>query len=343
MSAARYCKKFYPAARVCLFEASNRLGGRCGSYFDKQLNVWLDYSVHAVLKANSEAKKLWGNKVYHSPCFLDFDSGKITGAFKNIPSVGLAMFNTPFGLISKDALKATALKLWAFWNAGKVFFSQNDLQHTLVSPQFQYVDEIYYNHKLCAIEAKIDRAQKLVFQHRAVTLSENDVVICALDNLNACKILDIPKLKHSAIINIHYLTSTEITLPRQLPFIGVVGNTQVQWISVHGNVLSVTISHADICFSDSETLARDVWRDVCKIRGVCAAFVPPHRVFKFPRATLLMDDDNIMLRPHNALSSFKNVFLAGDWTMHYLPCSIETAALSGKRAAKVAMQYLKKK
>ena len=47
------------------------------------------------------------------------------------------------------------------------------------------------------------------------------------------------------------------------------------------------------------------------------------------------------LRP-GTVTPFPNIFLAGDWTDTGLPATIEGACLSGHRAAKHAIDFLKK-
>ena len=341
LTAAKYIKKFFPKSKVRLFEASNRLGGRCGSYFDKALNCRLDYAVHAILKSNHEARKLWGQNDFCVPSFFDFNSKKIASPFRYFDDIALAALNEPLGLVDKCVIKVMFWKLFPFINAAKVYFSQNTQQQTLVSPQVQYLDDVFYNHRLCEIVPYGNHAQKLVFQNSAVKLRRRDVLILALDNMNASHFLMLPKLKHNSIINLHYLTSQPIFLPNGKSFMGVHGAQFVQWLSVHQNVLSVTISFANSIHLSDDELKREVWKEICLIRNVASAFVPPCRVLRFKRATVALDAENVARRPSSAQTLLDNVFVAGDWTMKNLPSSIETAALSGKRAALQAKKFIK--
>lgn len=340
LSAAKYIKKSFPNAYIRLFEASNRLGGRCGSFFDKKLNAQLDYSVHAILKSNHGAQKIWGMKNFSIPNFWDFNSRRLSSPMHFFNDIALAVFNSPYQLVSKEVLKAVFWQLFPFVNASKVCFSQNSQQQTLVSPQIQYLDEVHFNHKLCEIVPYGNHARQIVFQNSAVKLSRRDVLILALDNINASRFLMLPKLKHNSIINLHYLTSQPIFLPNGKSFMGIHGAKFVQWLCVNKNILSVTISYANEINLSDDALKHEVWKEICAIRNVQPAFMPPCRILRYKRATVALDDENIAKRPVSAQTLLDNVFIAGDWTMKYLPSSIEAAVLSGKRAASYAKKFI---
>ena len=83
-------------------------------------------------------------------------------------------------------------------------------------------------------------------------------------------------------------------------------------------------------------LARKIWKQLGKLRGVNSGFVPPFKVINHKIATIRQDAANNNKRPKNAKTVYPNVFIAGDWTMKNYPCSLETAILSAKRAVKTA-------
>ena len=182
------------------------------------------------------------------------------------------------------------------------------------------------------VRGKKGRATKLVFNKETIFLTEKDIVISAIDIHNFSRIFKTKEPAKNKIINTNNRTSTPLTLPESRSFIAVT-NGLSQWIFVNGNILSVTISHADKIDLHREELAREVWKEVCTLRKVKAAFVPPHRVLIHHRATLRQDDKNNQLRPFDCLTQYENFYLAGDWTMRDWPCSLEAAAQSGKRAA----------
>ena len=98
LAAAKFIRKAEPEAKICLYEASNRLGGRCGSYYDKQLDCKLDYAMHAVLKANKNAVKLWGIERFFPACaFYHLNSKRISAnPFSHLNEIALALFNLSF-------------------------------------------------------------------------------------------------------------------------------------------------------------------------------------------------------------------------------------------------------
>ena len=56
-----------------------------------------------------------------------------------------------------------------------------------------------------------------------------------------------------------------------------------------------------------------------------------YKIFKDKRATPLLDPKTNSSRP-DTKSKIENLYLAGDWTNTGLPATIESAALSGKKA-----------
>lgn len=124
----------------------------------------------------------------------------------------------------------------------------------------------------------------------------------------------------------------QISLPEGLDFLGL-SNMQAQWLFSSPGILAVTISDAKNLKLSDEELALSVWKEVCALRGHQSAFLPTYRVLRHKRATICQDSCNNALRPTNCQSKWKNMYLAGDWTMKNWPCSIEAALTSAIRAA----------
>ena len=340
LTAAKYIKKRDPKAYVIVYDAAEKLGGRCCSYVDKKIGARVDNATHALLRANSEALKIRGKnaKFSQSVFFYDLKKGKLfKKPWRFWREVILALCNTPHCSVSKRVLAKITAKLFPFVRMQQVYFSENDLSEYFIHQLFQYVDEFCGGQVLKEVEHHKFRVNKLVFAKQAVKLDRQDQVIVATDAENARKVFnDLPAVEYSPIINIYFKTSVPLVLPQLKHYIGIAGGT-AQWISVSGNIVSATISHAAEQMSRKpDELAREVWRDICQIRGVQPAFMPEYRVLKYPRATLLMTPQNNALRPESCFTKYSNLFLAGDWTMKNWPCSIEAAARSGKRAAKEA-------
>ena len=134
--------------------------------------------------------------------------------------------------------------------------------------------------------------------------------------------------KFRAIVNAHF----RFEPPKDLPAIlGVVGGL-VEWLFAFPQRLSITISGADrLVDMPREELAQAIWRDICQAAGITAE-LPPWQIVRERRATFEATPEQNALRP-GAVTAFKNLFLAGDWTDTGLPATIEGSVRSGNRAA----------
>lgn len=137
----------------------------------------------------------------------------------------------------------------------------------------------------------------------------------------------------SPIVNVHYKTDTLSTLPVMT---GVMGGS-AHWIFARDGLISVTVSAATPLASLSKSkIASIIWADVRKGFNIPTAEQPPFRVIIERRATPLQDCAFARSRP-KPQTHLKNVFLAGDWLDTGLPCTLESAVISGKTAAKLAL------
>ena len=73
LTAAKYIKKRDPKAYVIVYDAAEKLGGRCCSYVDKKLGAKVDNATHALLRANSEALKIRGKNAKFSQSVFFYD------------------------------------------------------------------------------------------------------------------------------------------------------------------------------------------------------------------------------------------------------------------------------
>jgi hydroxysqualene dehydroxylase len=100
--------------------------------------------------------------------------------------------------------------------------------------------------------------------------------------------------------------------------------------------LSVTISGADRLLDvPRDALAQTLWQEVAKVTGL-AATLPPWQIIKERRATFAALPAQDAKRPC-AVTAWRNLLLAGDWTATGLPATIEGAIRSGNRAADLAL------
>lgn len=337
---ARLLKQNHPQICVKVYEAADAPGGRARSYEDKDFGRPLDCATHVILGANQEMRQFVKANEWENSCqFWDARSGELSGRFLPfLNHVLKSCCNTPADVIAPLIFKNIVRQTFPWTKRQRrVFFSRQNLSPRIINLLSAYADEIYYNTKLLKIETQFGRAAQLNFNNRQIDLGAEDKVIMALDNRSCAKLLNAEELPHNSIINIFYHTSQKIFLPGGASFIGVV-NGIADWIFVNDDILAVTISAADENIFNLQELARDIWKELDRLRGVNSAFIPPFKAFKHKHATIAQDVLTNERRPDDASTAYPNIFIAGDWTMKNFPCCMETAVLSAKRAVKAALK-----
>ncbi len=192
--------------------------------------------------------------------------------------------------------------------------------------------EIRFGAKLRAIEFAGDHAAALEFGEERIALAPGDKVILAVAAPNAAALL--PGLRapdqFRAIVNAHFAHPA----PKNLPLLtGVIGGAS-EWVFGFSDRLSVTISAAERYLATSrEDLAETIWSEVKAVAGIDAA-LPAWQIIKEKRATFAATPEQDVLRPGTG-TQWRNLYLAGDWTQTGLPATIEGAARSGLKAARV--------
>jgi squalene-associated FAD-dependent desaturase len=173
-----------------------------------------------------------------------------------------------------------------------------------------------------------------------IPVGAHDAVILAVPPWAAREMvpgLDAPD-DFRSIVNAHFKTAAPAGAP---PLLGVIGGT-AEWIFAFGERISVTVSSADaILDREREVLARILWQDVAKALSIPlgADALPPWQIVKEKRATFAATPEQDAKRPA-AATSWRNLFLAGDWTQTGLPATIEGALRSGETAAALARRRL---
>lgn len=331
---AQLIRKKYPKAEINIYEAAAHAGGRCCSFYDTKLGLISDNATHVILKGNHRAAKLLGTDNFQNRAlFRNFASGKISGRlWHNLDDKALALFNQSLNKTAPGIVFKTFCKLFPF-NPGKLklWFSQSDLTKKLIEPLAQNLN-VKKGWKLQSISEKNKSIYKLVFNKGSIALLPQDRIISALDAANYGKIFGGAKFEFNEIINIFYRTSMQISLPGGQSCLGING-AATQWLFASPGLLAATISAAKLKISD-EDLARTIWEEISVLRGHPAAFMPPYRVLHHKRATIRQDKTNNAMRPGNCQTPWRNLLLAGDWTMKNWPCSIEAALVSAERAVR---------
>lgn len=335
LSSAKFIRTQDPDARIFIYEAAGRPGGRCLSYEHQRLGFALDNATHVVLRGNNQAADLLGGGAFkHKVKFFDPQKWEFCRNWlKRRKEICEAVFNTAYELVPFRMKAQTAAMLFPFFPGSfKLYFSQGDLKGKLVDPLLSFPDEIIYNCRLESFEEKDGRIEALHFANRMVKIASEDKIICALDAYNYGKIFGYEPFEYNEIINIFYRTSMKISLPGGEDCLGLF-NSPIHWLFSSPGILAVTISNSANRYDNSDETARQIWAEVCRIRGREPAFVPAYQIIRHKRATIRQDAKNNRKRPSSTQSKWQNMRLAGDWVMKNYPCCLETAILSAKRAA----------
>jgi len=228
--------------------------------------------------------------------------------------------------------------LLAGGKACRPLIARDGLSAVLIEPAVKLLQEkgasIQFSHELRAFGMSDGRVNELKFGDDAVALAADDAVVMAVPARPAASLLPGLKTpsKFRAIVNAHFRFDPP---PGAAPILGVVGGL-VEWLFAFPQRLSITISNGDrLVDMPREELARAIWNDVCKAAGV-AGELPPWQIVRERRATFEATPEQNALRP-GAVTQWKNLFLAGDWTDTGLPATIEGSVRSGDRAADLVL------
>lgn len=334
LQAAQLIRRKYPQAEITVYEAAEHPGGRCFSFADPKLDITLDNATHAVLHGNRLAAAYLGQDAkFAKAVFYDMAAKRINaGQFANLKEKSLALFNLPPDRVAPGIIAKTLGKLFPFTSGQlKVWFSRGDLSDCLIRPLCKGLN-IKSGRKLTGFAARDGYIYKLIFNKENVALLPQDKVIAAMDAHNYTKIFGGHDFEYNEITNVFFRTSMQISLPGGSDFLGLSGSA-AQWLFTSPGLTAVTISNSGELNLSDRNLALEVWKEICALRGHAAAFLPPYRVLRHKRATIWQDRRNNAQRPADCRTAWKNMLIAGDWTMKNWPCSIETALASAHRVA----------
>jgi squalene-associated FAD-dependent desaturase len=229
--------------------------------------------------------------------------------------------------------------LLAGGQACRPLIARDGLSAVLVEPAIKLLHEkgahIHLGHELRQFADGGERVTSLKFgADDEIAIGADDAVVMAVPPRAAASLMPGLKTptKFRAIVNAHFRFDPPANAP---PILGVVGGL-VEWLFAFPQRLSVTISNGDrLVDMPREELANAIWRDVCKAGGV-SGDLPPWQIVRERRATFEATPEQNALRP-GAVTNFKNLFLAGDWTDTHLPATIEGSVRSGDRAADLVL------
>jgi squalene-associated FAD-dependent desaturase len=229
--------------------------------------------------------------------------------------------------------------LLAGGQACRPLIARDGLSAVLVEPAIRLLQDkgasVQFGHELREFALSGGHVSELRFGGDNMAIGPDDAVVLAVPPRPAAALLPGLKTpsKFRAIVNAHFRIDPPKDMP---PLIGVVGGL-VEWLFAFPQRLSVTISNGDrLVDMPREELAQAIWRDVCRAAGV-AGELPPWQIVRERRATFEATPEQNALRPR-AVTRWKNLFLAGDWTDTGLPATIEGSVRSGNRAADLVVE-----
>jgi squalene-associated FAD-dependent desaturase len=244
---------------------------------------------------------------------------------------------------SEGSAALAATLLWETIAAGgqacRPLIARDGLGPTFIAPALGWLASrgvtVGFGRRLRAVDIAGERITALDFGDDKLALGADDGVILAVPPVVAAALLpglDAPD-EFRAIVNAHFRIAPPSGTP---PIIGVVGGT-VEWIFAFADRLSVTISGADrLLDTPREALAKTIWDEVAAVvRLADAAAMPPWQIVRERRATFAALPAQERRRP-GAITTWANLWLAGDWIATGLPATIEGAIRSGERAAALA-------
>ncbi len=251
--------------------------------------------------------------------------------------LGVAVMNTPSDVAAAGVFRRVlARTLWRGQAASQPFLARNGLSETFVQPALAALAaagaQLRLHHPLRRLVRDAGgAAAELVFDDRTIRLAAKDQVVIAVPWAVAASLLPgLPELPASPIVNAHFRLAAD---PARYPsggFLGLLGGT-AQWLFLRDGILSVTVSAAAaLAERPADEVAARLWADAVKALGLQGDPLAT-RVIKEKRATLFHSAEVEALRPAPEVGP--NMVLAGDWTATGLPCTLEGALQSGRRAA----------
>ena len=389
--------------KVTMYEAAPFAGGRCRSFFDRELGCIIDNGNHLVLSGNAAIQDYLyltgatdtmggpGKPIFpfmdvgtgerwsvhmgdgKSPLWLFSEKRRVAGTKPADYLSALRVLVASESRLVGECLDSKTMLYRRFWEplvigalntepeiaSAKLLSSilvqtfaaggqaciplipKIGLSETFVQPCLDLLKqngtEVKFGHRLRTMAFDETHVRELDFNGRKVPIEPGDWVIMALPAWLTREFLpEVPTpTEFRSIISAHF----RIDLPMEpIGFTGMVGGI-AEWVFVKKGVVSVTVSCAERL---SNYAVRDltplIWRDVATLYNLDPAQIPPHQIFKEKFATFAATPEQNARRPH-ALTPWRNIAVAGEWTATGLPTTIESAVRSGVKAAQVVLRW----
>ncbi len=254
-----------------------------------------------------------------------------------MPRIARLLLHTPLAEVSTCATRRALLHA-----RRHCYIARHSLSETFITPALDDLDYhgagVYFSHALSKLEQDNARVRSLTFARKKILLLADDILILATPPAFTKSLL--PRISvpttHHASITLHYKVAHReaigtIRAPIAAP---------VDLIRYEPQRISASIRVADHQWhNDPQLLAHRIWRWLQKQHPyLLTEPEPTHAIWREKRA-------GQRLTPHPELDLANvppRVFIAGDWTVAHEPASLETAILSGHRAATQAAMLIPK-
>jgi squalene-associated FAD-dependent desaturase len=261
--------------------------------------------------------------------------------------------NNPRNVAASLLVEVLERAFFAGGGASELLLPLIDLS-VLLQPAFQWLErnggEIKLRTKVRKIIIEDGKACGVELQNNEKISADSIIstvpphILMKLLPENEKLIRNLSDFEYSTIINVYYWLDKHIETPDFTALIG----TNSQWlfnrrnfVAVDGEIrlkypgmINITISGANsLADMPSETIADECFSELKQcIPAFAGCQILHSRVIKDKFATVSLDTAAERRRP-GAESGVKGLYLAGDWTNTKLPATIESAAISGKKAA----------
>lgn len=343
--------------KAVVYEATDHAGGRCWSFFDTKTQAFLDCGTHLMTGANKalfelleicdsentltdEGSKIPFYDVKRKKFFqvnLAHPLRSIFRAKKIYPLIAKSIMNTPVDDLDHAMVVRTLFKCLKK-DSTHVFLAKKTLKESVIDPIEKYLKKngvsIHFNHRLKAVYE-----EELVFFDKTVSLEKEDMVVLTLPLPSLSKyVRNIDEFETNTILNIHY--KSDAVLKNGRSFTGIIGSPYVDFVFTKNGVVSVTLSAADkiLASCSTQTLVKSVWKTVSQTLRK-PGVLPSYRIIANKRATPVQTKRFNDSRPQTDIGDYM-LFWASDCAQTGLPCTMESAVLSGKNAAETILQNL---
>jgi hypothetical protein len=240
---------------------------------------------------------------------------------------------------ASDLARAVVLEtIAAGGHACRPYLAPQGLSVAFVEPALEFLRRhggtVMFAHQLRRLVLSDGRVRGLDFGDSTTVVGADDAVVLAVPPYAAGAL--VPGLRtpdeYRAIINAHF----RLPPPAIAPMIGVLHGV-AEWIFAFDDRISATISDAGRLLElPRDQIAQMIWQDVQRVADISTA-LPPWQLVRERRATFAATPAQNAKRP-GAVTAWRNLVLAGDWTATGLPATIESAVRSGNRAADLVLQ-----